>query len=137
MISLQTIGSYKLVQTKKRHTKVLHLGDSAYAWIDFENIGEILVTARSDHSVECDLSVGEYRIYDVESEPQLNDNVHLELQVGRNRWQGYLLLSGLPDKHRTRTRLIPTSEIITDNPQFKEKIDLLPTPEETRKITIR
>jgi len=126
MISLRTIGAHRLVQTKKRHTKVLHLEDKAYAWIDFENIGEILVAARNDHSVECELSVGEYRIYEVEGEPSLHDNLHLELQVGRNRWQGYLLLTGLPDKHRTRTRIIPTNEVITDNPAFREKIVLLP-----------
>ena len=124
MIILQTIGAYKLVQTKKQYTKVLDLADKAYAWIPYEDIGEILVTARSDHSVASELSAGEYRIYRVNGDPLLNDTLHLELQVGRNRWQGYLLLTGLPDKQRKRTRIIATKEIITDNPRFRDRIDL-------------
>jgi len=125
MIRLQTIGAYTLYQTKKSHTKMLKMGKGTYAWVDFENIGEILVDSRGDYTAECTLSDGEYRIYDIDEEPNLNDNTHLELQVGRNKWQGYLLLTGLPSKDRQRTRMIPTNEIITDNPLFRDKVEVV------------
>lgn len=125
MITLQTIGSYKLCQTKKQHTKILYLDEDSYVWVRFEKIGEILVKARGDHATEFTLSSGQYRIYSVEDEPQLNDNLHLELQVGTNNWQGYLLLTGLPTEHRTRTRIIATDELITGNSLFSNRNELL------------
>ena len=117
MISIRKSGFYKLIETK-RHTKILYLGPVAYAWIEPVHIGVILVASHNLHKTDCILSVGHFRLYDVEQEPQLADTQHLELEVGKNMWQGYLLLTGLPDEHKTRSRIIPTHEIITGNRRF-------------------
>ena len=125
MITRLITGTYQLVQTKKQHTKIVRLGDDQYAWVAFENIGEVLVLLHSDYPIECTLSAGEYRIYEVESEPELTDSLHLELQVAQEQWQGYLLLTGLPDEQRKRTRIIPTRETITNNELDNRKDEIL------------
>lgn len=119
MISTEQSGFYKLIETKS-NTKVLYLGRQVYAWIEPKNIGEILVVSRRVHRTDCVLAMGHYNIYDVSDEPNLSDMQHLELEVGRNSWQGYLLLTGLPDKNKKRARIIPSYEIITSNPRFKD-----------------
>jgi len=63
--------------------------------------------------------MGNYRIYDVDDESNLTDLQHLELQAGRDVWQSYLLLTGLPDDHKKRSRIIPTGETITGNNKYK------------------
>lgn len=117
MIKLVRNGSYKLIETKK-HTKVLYIDDDIFAWVEPVSIGEILVVSHAVHITDCVLSLGKYRIYTVEDEPELVDNMHLELEVGEGQWQGYLLLTGLPDSHKKRSRIIPSNEIITGNPKF-------------------
>lgn len=117
MISLKRSGHYKLIETK-HHTKVLYLDKETYAWVEPVNIGEILVASRKLHKTDCVLSLGHYYLYDVVDEPFLSDQLHLELEVGENTWQGYLLLSGLPDMQKKRGRIIPTQEVITGNPKF-------------------
>jgi hypothetical protein len=57
----------------------------------------------------------------VKDEPKLSDNQHIELEVGLDAWQGYLLLTGLPDDDKKRTRIVPTGELITGNPNFSFK----------------
>lgn len=123
MITLKRSGRYKLIETKK-HTKVLYLDNDIYAWVEPVHIGEILVVSHKVHKSDCVLSVGEYCLYEVEDEPNLSDNPHLELEVGKNMWQGYLLLSGLPDAHKKRGRIIPTEEIINGNPRFANREDV-------------
>lgn len=112
MITLQRSGHYKLIETK-HNTKILYLGDEVYAWVEPVSIGEILIVSHSRHKTDCVLSNGEFRIYDVEDEPYLADHIHLELATGEGKWQGYLLLTGLPDGGKTRARIIPTPETIT------------------------
>lgn len=123
MITLRRSGMYKLIETKK-HTKVLYLDNDIYAWVEPVHIGEILVVSHKVHKSDCVLSIGEYCLYDVTDEPYLSDQPHLELEVGKDMWQGYLLLSGLPDSHKKRGRIIPTQEIISGNPRFKDRKDL-------------
>jgi len=123
MISLHRNGLYKLIETKHQ-VKVLYLDNDIYVWIEPPTIGEILVTSRKVHKTDCVLSLGHYRLYDVEDEPYLSDQMHLELEVGHNHWQGYLLLSGLPDAHKKRGRIIPTNEIITRNPRYEHRQDI-------------
>ncbi len=120
MITLNKAGLYKLIETK-HNTRVLYLDNDTYAWVEPRNIGEILVASRKVHKTDCVLSLGHYRLYDVKDEPALSDQMHLELEVGRNHWQGYLLLSGLPDFHKLRGRIIPTQEVITGNPNFAHR----------------
>jgi hypothetical protein len=117
MITLQRSGRYKLIETKANN-KVLYLDSEVYAWVEPVNIGEILVYSHKVHKTDCILSMGEYRLYEVSDQPELSDQQHLELAVGEDRWQGYLLLSGLPDDHRKRARIIPTRETISDDPQY-------------------
>lgn len=117
MITLLNKGEYTLIETKHHH-KVLYLGAKVYAWVEPLHIGSILVTSHSLHKTDCILSSGRYFIYDVDDEPFLNDQQHLELEVDTGRYQGYLLLSGLPNKEKKRGRIIPTGEIITNNPRF-------------------
>ena len=115
MIKLLHHGEYKLIETK-RHTKILYLDGNAFAWIEPKNIGDILVTASHDISrSDSTLSRGRYNLYNVEDEPGYFDLDHLELETGHNSWQGYLLLTGLPDQHKKRGRIIPTFERITSN----------------------
>jgi hypothetical protein len=112
MIKLMKKGDYQLVQTKNE-VKILYLDKKAYAWVFAKDIGEILVTSHTPHKVDHVLAVGRFRLYEVEAEPHLTDLPHLELLVGDRRWQGYLLLTGLPTDQKTRSRIIPTNECIT------------------------
>ena len=123
MITLLRSGAYKLIETKHQ-TKVLYLDNDIYAWVEPIHIGEILVVSHKVHISDCVLSVGDYCVYDVDDEPTLSDQLHLELEIGKDAWQGYLLLSGLPDAHHKRGRIIPTREVISGNPRFKNRKDV-------------
>lgn len=112
MIKLLSEGRYKLVETK-RFTKILYLNNDAYAWVEFEGVGELLVATLRHHVLGAVLSEGRFRLYDVENEPNLIDHQHLELEIGGREWQGYLLITGLPDVNKVRARIIPTHETIT------------------------
>lgn len=123
MITLQRSGIYKLIETKK-NTKVLYLDNDVFAWVEPVTIGEILVVSHKIHKTDCVLSIGDYCLYDVDDEPTISDQPHLELEVGKECWQGYLLLTGLPDQHKLRGRIIPTREVITGNPRYAHRHDL-------------
>lgn len=112
MITLLRSGPYKLVETK-HNTKILYLDNETYAWVEPATMGEILVVSHNPHKTDCVLSLGEYRLYSVEDELSLADHIHLELEVGAGSWQGYLLLTGLPNDQKRRARIIPTPELIT------------------------
>lgn len=114
MISVLQQGTYKLIETKGQ-TKILYLDNETYAWVEPADIGEILVHSHNSHKADCILSIGNYFIYQVVDEPELSDQQHLELEVGQNFWQGYLLLTGLPTDKKIRGRIIPTKEVITGN----------------------
>ncbi len=114
MIKLIKTGHYQLVETKAGQTKLLILDNkNSYAWINAEDIGEILVTTQKQHPLDSVLSAGEYRLYDVDDDPKLVDLPHLQLKTGPRAWQGYLLPTGLPTKTDIRNRIIPTKEIVT------------------------
>jgi len=113
MIRLLDSGLYKLIETK-HGTKILYLDKKTFAWVDNTNVGEILVASRKQHKTDCVLSLGRYRLYDVDDEPDLSDQTHLELEAGGRHWQGYLLLSGLPNSVKKRGRIIPTKEVISE-----------------------
>lgn len=113
MIKLTKEGRYTLFETKGQ-TKILTLDSTkSFAWVNVKNIGEILITSHKKHKEDCILSSGRYRIYDVKNEAELTDLEHLELFVGENTWQGYLLTNGLPTDKKKRNRIVPTEEIIT------------------------
>jgi hypothetical protein len=113
VITLLREGIYDLIETKHQ-TKILTLdGQRTYAWIVAEGMGEVLVDSHKTHKTDQILARGEYRLYQVKDEPELADMQHLELEVGRSTWQGYLLLKGLPTQAERRHRIIPTTELIT------------------------
>jgi len=112
MILLLQSGRYQLAETR-RNTKILYLDTTAYAWVEPAPSGEILVATHKPHKTDCTLSVGTYQLYRVIEEPTLSDHIHLELEVGRDQWQGYLLLTGLPAGNKLRSQIIPTAELIT------------------------
>lgn len=126
MIKSLRSGKYKLVETK-RNTKILYLGNDSFVWIEPAYIGEILVASSNPHKTDCVLSMGNFHIYAVDDEPNISDHIHLELEVAPGAWQGYLLLTGLPDQHKKRARIIPTPEIITDKPRHKHRMEVSPS----------
>lgn len=113
MIKLIKEGDYELIETK-RQTRILVLDDrQSFPWINVDNLGEILVFSNKMHSAESVLAIGRYRIFEVKDEPKLADQQHLELMIGNQSWQGYLLPTGLPTETDTTNRIIPTQELIS------------------------
>ena len=112
MIKLIREWKYSLVETKN-DTKILKLDGKSFVWIFTRYIGEILVTTHRGHKTDQKLAKGDYKLYEVTDEPKLTDTLHLELYIGEDDWQGYLLITGFPQSKKTRSRIIPTNEIIT------------------------
>lgn len=114
MIQLKDTGDYSLIETRNQ-TKILTLNGKAFAWIHAGEIGEMLVATHRKHATDHILAIGKYRLYSVKDEPGLTDLLHLELFVGDGKWQGYLLLTGLPKGKNTRKVIVPTRELITQS----------------------
>lgn len=112
MIKLISKGKYKLVM-RSDNDKTLVLGKQGYHWTLAKGIGEILTFCKSVHKEAYAISEGQYRLYDVKKEEKLIDLQHLELSVGEGKWQGYLLLTGLPTVKNLRNRIIATKELVT------------------------
>lgn len=113
MIKLVKEGDYTLIETRGdiKILKLKNIGN--FVWINAAGIGEILVTTHKPHKRDHFLSIGKYRLYDVENEKKLTDLSHLELFVGDGTWQGYLLPTGLPQGKKKRNRIVATDEAIT------------------------
>jgi len=112
MIEQVREGSYELIESK-HGTRALTLDSDAFAWINAKDIGELLVGLDKVPKIKTHIARGRYYLYNVKDEPMLHDIEHLELEYGDNNWQGYFLLTGLPAEDKKRTRIIPTSEVIT------------------------
>lgn len=117
MITLVKKGRYTLIETRN-DTKVLTLDGKSYIWIFTRSIGEMLISTHKSHKTDQKLSKGEYRLYEVKDEPKLVDTLHLELAIGEGDWQGYLLITGFPQKTKMRSRIIPTNEVISNRDSF-------------------
>lgn len=116
MIKRVETGIYRLTETPHR-MKLLSLSrHGKYILTGIEGIGDILAVTRRPHRIHATLSAGTYHVYDVIDEPHLSDQLHLEVEVGAGQWQGYLLPTGLPSGDKLRSRIIPTHEVVTDNP---------------------
>jgi hypothetical protein len=112
MIRLLEEGRYSLGETKNA-TKILMLNTKKkFAWVVYQDIGELLVATKKDNTM-YQLSLGNYRLYEVANEEDFVDQMHLELFIGDGVWQGYLLPTGLPQEKSVRKRIIPTDEVIT------------------------
>lgn len=113
MITVLERGTYRLIETRGQIKVFIFNNIKTYAWINAGEIGEILVTTHKHYNADCTLATGNYRLYQVKSESDLTDQLHLELHVGEGEWQGYLLPAGLPTDIKKRNRIIPTKELIT------------------------
>lgn len=112
MIKLIEQGNYRLVGTK-HHVTILYLNDRRYIWIWVKHIGQILSFSRYTTDEESYiLAQGKYKIFDVVKEPHFVDLQHLQLSVDSKKWQGYLLLNGLPTAKNLKRRIVHTNEII-------------------------
>lgn len=120
MITLLREGLYRLIETDY-HNKILYLGKEVYAWIRVPDIGDILVSSHERHKAYDVLSIGDFHLYKVVDEPYLSDHIHLELEIGKEQWQGYILLTGLPKADKKRARIIPTKELIANNPLYDKR----------------
>lgn len=120
MIRLCRKGAYKLIETE-RHNKVLFLGSDTYAWEEPIGKGELVAIAHEVQVTDLTLSIGQFRLYGACSEPELSGVPHLELEIGKNSWQGFLLPTGLPKNSDARARIVPTEEVITSNSRFKHR----------------
>ena len=118
MITPTSRGTFKLLETK-RGQRVLYLNDEIY---EFVTPNRIRSSFRKYHKSDCVLSAGRFQIYFVSVENHITEHWHLELEVGANIWQGYLLPQGLPGEEFYVTRLLPTSEIISKNRKVTRKI---------------
>lgn len=118
MVKVIRSGTYKLIETKN-YIKILYLDEDMYAWPETLNYGEMLVVSRRAHKTDAVLSVGHYIIYEVVDDDRFSNHIHLELEVGNQQWQGYLLLTGLPNDTKKRSRIIPTHETITGSRFFE------------------
>ena len=112
MITQIKQGNYKLIETSEK-TKILILDSKDnFAWINAGEIGEVLCFVGGGYKEQKVVAMGEYKLYSVKDEPKLTDLEHLELQVGENLWQGYLLPTGLPSAEDQKNRVIPTEELV-------------------------
>jgi hypothetical protein len=93
--------------------KLLKLNHKTYAWVMAPHLGSLLIYSVHPHKIVDVLSRGHFQLYDVIDEPHLTDTWHLEVEVGEGGWQGYLLLTGLPDSVDTRKVMIPTHELVS------------------------
>lgn len=105
-------GNYQLLVTKD-YKVMLYIDEQGYLWNYAKGIGEILTLSKHLHLRSHVLAQGKYRLYSVHDEPKLVDLQHLELSLGPGRWQGYLLLTGLPTFGKIRSRVVPTHEVIS------------------------
>jgi hypothetical protein len=90
MIKLIKQGGYKLVM-QSDNDKTLVLGKQGYHWTLAKGIGEILTFCKSIHKESYTITTGKFKLYQVKNEEKLVDLQHLELSIGDEKWQGYLL----------------------------------------------
>jgi len=114
MITLLSQGHYRL-SGMRAGGKILHLDEQGYHWNYAKGIGELLTFCKHPHKTQYLLSQGGYKLFTVRGEPAFIDLQHLELSLGNARWQGYLLLTGLPTRRKLRSRIIATHEVIAGN----------------------
>lgn len=122
MIRLKQQGRYKLGETKSG-VKILQLKEKMYVWVHAPSIGELLSLPTKEHRMVAVFSGGVFRLFSIKDEPDLVDLEHLELEVDADKWQSYLLLTGLPRGRKRRSRIIPTTEKVGEYMRRAEKLN--------------
>lgn len=112
MVKVLKSGKYQLIETKQQ-IKILYLDKTPYVWLHLPGIGHVLEHTNKPHKADHILSIGSYRLYDVEKDERYSKHKHLELFISDGVWQGYILLTGLPNKKNPRTRIVATREVIS------------------------
>lgn len=88
------------------------LGKKEFAWVNVAG-GDMLVSSHGPRRDRHSISHGQFRLYEVHGEPDLIDEIHLELHNSKRRWRGYLLPHGLPRRKYRQTPIEPTPELIS------------------------
>lgn len=112
MIRVLGAGEYRLVE-RTRQVKILYLDTKPYVWLATPGVGQLLIATHRSRESDRILGAGRYRLYDVKDEPDLSGHKHLELSLGGSRWQGYILLSGLPTSKKPHSKVLATNELIS------------------------
>lgn len=113
MLKVIGSGTYKLTETKD-NTKVLFIDDNyACSWKNEKCNGDLVYLKPDTDKICCFLSVGNWRLYEIKDEPGLTIGNHFELNVGKGKWQGYLLPKGFPTQINKKKPISQTDEIIT------------------------
>lgn len=111
MIQVIKHGAYQLNEADNSY-KIIILDNSKFlSWNPLS--GEIIDSTKSKPQSNSTLSIGKYFLYNVENEKELTNCLHLELLLGKRKWQAYVLPLGLPTKKQKNTKIIPTTEVIT------------------------
>lgn len=113
MVKLLESGRYELVETET-NLKVLMFGSTkAFLWKNSGCSGKLEYIKFDPNQICCTLAVNNYRLYDVVSESNLTDGVHLELFAGKKKWQPYLLSKGLPNVKNKKKPISKIDDVIT------------------------
>lgn len=113
MIKLLESSTYKLVETKN-NLKALMLDDrDFFLWKNYGCSGKLEYIRFDPGQVCCLLNINNYRLYEVKDEPNLTAGMHLELHVGKRKWQSYLIEKGLPTIKNKKKPVASTNETIT------------------------
>lgn len=112
MIRVLNEGEYKLAVTPS-HEKILFLDRRTYTWLFSRGKGQLLAHGTKNYKTDHLLAQGRYRLYDVVDEAELSGYKHLELCLGGYKWQGYILLKGLPTARHPKAMIFATKEIIS------------------------
>lgn len=111
MITVIKAGNYRFITTVDR-LSVLSLDNKRNFFWEEQNEGIVLVYQSSEKKGHI-VQAGKYRLYTVRGEPRLTLGGHLELLVGKGKWESFLLPSGLPTDLIYRKTIIPTNECIS------------------------
>lgn len=113
MIKLIESGKYELVETTN-NLKALMLAESkSFLWNNSGCSGNLQYIKLDTKQICCTLAANNYRLYDVENEPNLTSGLHLELYAGNRKWQPYLLKKGFPTEKNKKTPISKIDDVIT------------------------
>lgn len=114
MIKLLESGRYELVETTN-DLRALMLGNAkTFLWKNSGCSGNLEYISKFNPSlICCTLAANNYRLYDVENEPNLTSGQHLELYAGKRKWQPYLLSKCLPTAKDKKTPISKIDNVIT------------------------
>jgi len=118
MIQVLKHGEYRLDEAETL-SRIFILDNSKYFnWNT--SAGELTDCTKDKPKINSTLSIGKYFLYNVTNETILTNCLHLELLLGKRKWQAYILPLGFPTKKQRNVKILPTKEIITIS-RFGEK----------------